>query len=77
MEETRRRSIAKAISYRFIALLITILIVFILTGEVVLSMGIGFLDASIKIFAFYFHERIWNKIKFGKIRERYYDGGGI
>ena len=64
--ESHQRSIAKAVTWRIIATLITSLVAYLLTREVVLAMGIGFLDASIKIFAYYGHERLWNRIDFGR-----------
>ena len=64
--ESRKRSIIKAVTWRITATLITFLVAYLLTKEVVLAMGIGFLDASIKILAYYGHERLWNRIDFGR-----------
>jgi len=66
--ESHRRSIAKAISWRIIATLVTFLVAYLFTKEVVLSMGIGFADAVIKILGYYGHERLWNRIGFGRKR---------
>ena len=63
--ETHKRSIAKAVSWRIIAVIITILTVYFFTKEIALSLGAGLVDSSIKIFAYYGHERMWNKIGFG------------
>ncbi len=67
--ETHKRSIAKAISWRIIAAIITVLTVYFFTKEIVLSLGAGLVDSSIKIFAYYGHERMWNKVGFGLKRE--------
>ena len=64
--ETHRRSIVKAISWRIIATLVTFLVAYLLTKEVILSMSIGFGDAIIKIGVYYYHERLWNRISFGR-----------
>ena len=64
--ETHRRSIVKAMSWRIIATLVTFLVAYLFTKEVILSMSIGFGDAIIKIGAYYSHERLWNRIGFGR-----------
>ncbi len=64
--ESHKRSIAKAITWRVIATLVTFIVAYWFTREVVLSMGIGFGDAIIKAFTYYFHERLWNRIGFGR-----------
>jgi len=60
------RSIAKAISWRIIGTLDTLLISFLLTGEVVLAASIASIDFITKMFLYFFHERVWNKITWGK-----------
>ena len=60
------RSVAKAISWRVIGTLDTLLISFILTGEVVLAASIASIDFVTKMVLYFFHERIWNKISWGR-----------
>jgi uncharacterized membrane protein len=36
------------------------------TGKPILSLGVGALEATSKIALYYTHERIWNKINWGK-----------
>ena len=67
MRETRLRSILKALTWRLIASLVTASIVFIITHEAALSVSVGILDSLVKIFAYYFHERLWMVFTFGKI----------
>ena len=62
MKETHKRSIAKGISYRIIATFITTVLVFALTGNLIVSFSVGFLELISKTFLYYFHERLWNKI---------------
>lgn len=64
--ESHKRSIAKTITWRIIATFITTIITFWFTGNTALSIAIGFTDTLIKLFTYYFHERIWNKINFGR-----------
>ena len=64
--ESRKRSIVKAITWRVIAYLITFVVAYLLTKKTALSLGIGLGDAAIKLFAYYFHERLWEKVGFGR-----------
>lgn len=56
------RSLVKAISYRFLGTFATIIISYILTQEVRLSLSIGAFELVGKIVLFYLHERLWDKI---------------
>ncbi|WP_149304690.1 DUF2061 domain-containing protein [Pareuzebyella sediminis] len=60
------RSIAKAVSWRVIGTLDTLLISYVLTGEVAIAASIASIDFVTKMFLYFFHERIWNKINWGK-----------
>jgi adenylylsulfate kinase len=65
--ETHTRSIAKAISWRIVATLTTTLLVFIFTGNLVVSGGVGLTEFLSKILIYYVHERVWNASNFGRI----------
>lgn len=67
MKETNTRSLTKAVSWRFIATSITISIAYLFTGEITVALEIGGLDMVLKLLAYFFHERVWGKIKLGKI----------
>ena len=64
--ERRCRSIAKALTWRVTALLITMLVVLAVTEKLELAASIGLADTAIKLGAYYAHERCWLKISFGK-----------
>jgi uncharacterized membrane protein len=66
--ETHARSIVKAVSYRLVGSLVTFAVVLVMTKKLDLAAGIGVLDTILKIGAFYFHERLWHRISFGKIK---------
>ena len=68
--ETHTRSIAKAISWRIVATLTTILLVFVFTGNLVVSGGVGITELLTKIVIYYVHERVWNAIGFGRIKKQ-------
>lgn len=60
------RSIAKAISWRVIGTLDTLLISYLLTGEVAIAASIASVDFVTKMVLYFFHERAWNKIGWGR-----------
>ena len=64
--ERHRRSIAKAVTWRTIATLTTMSLVYLFTGELVLTLGIGASDVMLKILFYYLHERAWNKVGWGR-----------
>ena len=66
MMESHFRSIAKAITWRAGGTVVTFAVVWILTRKLELAAQIGVLDMAVKIGAFYAHERIWNRLNFGK-----------
>ena len=67
MNESHKRSVIKAVSYRLMGTFATMIIVFIFTRKVVLSIGVGFFELLAKIGCFYLHERIWGKIRWGRV----------
>lgn len=60
------RSIAKAFSWRVIGTLDTLLISYLLTGKISLAASIASIDFVTKMVLYFFHERIWNLVKWGK-----------
>ena len=64
--ETHARSIAKAVSYRILGSSCTGLIAYILTGKGALFFEAGALDMVLKIGAYFIHERIWDRVSFGR-----------
>jgi uncharacterized membrane protein len=66
MIESHFRSIVKALSWRFLATVITFCVSWILTRRVTLAAEIGVADALLKLGAYYSHERLWNRLSFGK-----------
>jgi len=70
--ETHIRSIAKAITWRLGGTIVTFVVAWILTRKFELAAQIGVLDTAIKLGAFYVHERMWNRLSFGKKQPEYY-----
>lgn len=66
--ETHFRSIVKAVTWRTGGTAVTFAVAWIFTGNVGMATGIGLIDTVIKIGAFYAHERLWNRLEFGKLK---------
>ena len=66
MSDTAIRSLAKAISWRVTGTIDTFLISWLITGQALIASGIALTEIMTKIFLFWMHERVWNKISWGK-----------
>ena len=64
--ETHSRSIAKAISWRVLGSVATMLLVFVFTRRLQLSLAVGAVEFLAKIGLFWVHERAWDRLGFGK-----------
>ena len=60
------RSIVKSISWRVIGTLDTVLISWLVTGEVTLALSIGSIELFTKMFLYFLHERLWNAMRWGR-----------
>lgn len=69
MQEKAYRSVAKTISWRTLGTLDTMIISYFVTGNLVMAASIGSIEVITKMVLYYFHERAWNKINFGRIKE--------
>jgi adenylylsulfate kinase len=65
--ESQRRSILKAISYRFVGASLGALLALLLTKRLSLALTFGLLDIVVKIGGYYVHERIWDRINYGRV----------
>ena len=65
-----RRHIAKSMSYRILGTITTVIIGYILSGNIIIASSIGFVELCIKPLIYFLHERVWYKwIKFGLKKE--------
>lgn len=65
MNETRTRTLVKSVTYRLTAWIFTILWTYIFTGEIAKSVGFATVLHLLLSIDYYFHERIWSKVKWG------------
>ena len=66
MKSKARRSLAKTLSWRILATSDTFVISWLITGTLSMAGAIAGIEVVTKMFLYYGHERIWNKIKWGK-----------
>ena len=64
--DLQKRTIAKTMTWRIIASLTTFIIAWILTGDLLIGVSIGSIEAIVKVLLYYLHERIWNNISWAK-----------
>ncbi|MFD1160880.1 DUF2061 domain-containing protein [Hwangdonia seohaensis] len=65
-EEKIKRSLAKTISWRIIGTLDTLVLSWLITGEATMAFTIASVEFASKMILYFFHERAWNNIKWGK-----------
>jgi len=63
MELNKWIPIFKTISYRLIGATTTVVVVYIFTGQLKLSLAIGGIEIVAKMVFYYLHELVWQKIK--------------
>ncbi len=63
--ETKRRSLAKALTWRVIASLDTTIISYFLTDDMGIAISIGSIEILTKMVIYFFHERAWNNYNWG------------
>jgi adenylylsulfate kinase len=68
--ETHARSLAKAVSWRLLGSATTTLIVWSFTRRASLSFTVGALEFVTKIGLYWMHERLWERISFGRERNQ-------
>lgn len=65
-DEQLTRSIVKSVSWRVIGTMDTIAISWFITGTLEFALSIGFVELVTKMVLYTVHERLWNKISWGK-----------
>ena len=67
---SRKRSLIKSITWRVIASIDTFIIAWLVTGKIYWAGTIAFFEILTKTVLYYFHERGWNYILWGKYGNR-------
>jgi len=66
--EHPKRTLVKTITWRIIALVTTIAVVYIYSGDVHESLVVGLGANFLKMIFYYIHERVWNRVHFGRVK---------
>jgi len=66
MKEKAYRSVVKTISWRVLGTIDTMVISYLITGSLAMAASIGSIEVVTKMILYYFHERLWNKLSFGR-----------
>lgn len=73
-ESSNWRHIYKTISWRIIGTIDTMILAWLISGDVLIGLQIGFIEIVTKMSLYYIHERTWYKINYGlKNREKKYN----
>lgn len=64
------RSIAKSVSYRIGCIGIILAVVYLISGDIKLAAAITIVHQIIVTIFYYLHERIWNRLEWGKESSR-------
>jgi len=67
MPSTYKRSLVKGIVWEIFSFLLTLVAVFVVYGNFIFSVKFTFGLTLIKVLFFFINERVWKKVKWGKI----------
>lgn len=65
MLESRKRHIAKTFTWRLIGTMDTMLLAWIISGDPMIGLKIGFAEVITKMLLYYLHERAWYRVNYG------------
>ena len=68
MADKPYRSFIKAVSWRITGSVDTLIISFLITGKLKWALTISGVELFTKICLYYVHERVWDKLTFGRIK---------
>ncbi len=68
--DSPKRTLAKTLSWRFLSLVITFVVTLIITGSAQFAISISALDTVIKLVIYYYHERTWTHLKWGRHKKK-------
>lgn len=69
MADKHYRSLVKAVSWRLTGSVDTMIISFIITRQIKWALTISGVELFTKIGLYYLHERIWDNLSFGRVKE--------
>ncbi|MGB2599264.1 MAG: DUF2061 domain-containing protein [Candidatus Omnitrophota bacterium] len=70
--EHPKRSLIKSITWRVIAVITTMAAVYLYSKDLKESFVVGIGANLVKFFLYYWHERLWDKVRFGRLKRPEY-----
>lgn len=70
-DNSKKRHIAKTITWRIVGTIDTILLSWVISGNPFTGLKIGFAEVTTKMLLYYFHERVWFKVRMASSRKRH------
>jgi uncharacterized membrane protein len=67
LNDTQTRSIVKTISWRITGSFATFIISYVISGNFMIASSIAIIQVTVNTLLYYVHERLWNKVSWGKI----------
>lgn len=63
--ESRKRHLAKTVTWRLVGTVDTMFLAWIISGDPLIGLKVGFAEVLTKMLLYYLHERAWYRINFG------------
>lgn len=63
--ESRKRHLAKTVTWRLVGTIDTMFLAWIISGDPLIGLKVGFAEVVTKMVLYYSHERAWYRINFG------------
>ncbi len=67
--QTSRISFFKAVTWRIVGTIDTMLLGWFYSGNILTGLKIGFTEVATKIILYYLHERLWHRVPVGTVRQ--------
>ncbi len=64
--EHHKRTICKTLTWRGFGACFTVILIYLYSGDIGESLAVGFLMELVKMGIYYLHERVWNRVSFGR-----------
>jgi len=66
MQDSKKRSILKTFTSKLVEVVISATALQIIFGQPFISLGLPILLEGLQMIGYYFHERAWNKVRWGQ-----------
>lgn len=71
--ESRKRHIAKTITWRVVGTIDTMILAWVISGDPLIGLKVGFAEVITKMLLYYLHERAWYRFDYGLPKRKIYN----